>query len=84
MKIHRTTIQSREYHESIEITEDLKKELPTYDFSNTENWSKADWENFWEDAWEISEEGSEQLVDTDVWTEYDDKTTANWIEGDNN
>lgn len=84
MKLHRTTIQSREYHESIEITEDIIKRLPQYDFTNTTGWSEDDWENFWEDAWEISEEGSEQLVDTDVWTEYDDKTTANWIEGDNN
>lgn len=84
MKVHRTYVEKRECYEYAEIADDVIKRLPQHDLTNTTNWTESDWLRFWEDLYELSEEGSEQIIQSEVVYDYDDTVQQNWIEKENN
>ena len=80
MQIHIEKEVTYQYHYYVEVTDELKAQLPQFDLSDTDDWLKADWYNFWEAIEDLDYGAQEELIQEDEeHTSYEEIVNL-WIE----
>ena len=65
MQIHIEKRVVYNYHYYVQVDDELKELMPSWDFSNTENWTKKDWEDFWEQVEDLDYGAQEEMIQED-------------------
>lgn len=65
MQIHIEKQVTYNYHYYVQVDDELKELMPSWDFSNTEEWTKKDWEDFWEAVEDLDYGAQEEIIQED-------------------